>query len=292
MVAFEGDTGPYLQYAHARVRSIFRRAGNDVAPGAHFALAEAAERDLALGLLAFPEAFEASLATLQPHRLCTYLFDLAQRFTAFYDRCPVLSSEGALRERAPRTVRPHRAYAAPGFRRARHRRARTDVATGPTHVESVLRRNAALFVGGTMEVRAAIVSELHGPWHVETIDIDEPHAFEVKVKMSFAGMCHSDEHLRTGDMVPGEDLVRLLTGHDSMFPVIGGHEGSGVVESVGENVTSVAPGDHVAVSFVPSCGRCEYCASGRQYLCDLGAYTLMGPMISDGTWRHHLGDVT
>ena len=97
MVAFEGDTGPYLQYAHARVRSIFRRAGNDVAPGAHFALREAAERDLALGLLAFPEAFESSLASLQPHRLCTYLFDLAQRFTAFYDRCPVLSSEGALR---------------------------------------------------------------------------------------------------------------------------------------------------------------------------------------------------
>ena len=142
-----------------------------------------------------------------------------------------------------------------------------------------------------MEVRAAIVSEVHGPWHVETIDIDEPHAFEVKVKMSFAGMCHSDEHLRTGDMVPPEDLVRLLTGHDSMFPVIGGHEGSGVVESVGENVTTVSPGDHVSVSFVPSCGRCEYCASGRQYLCDLGAYTLMGPMISDGTWRHHLGDV-
>jgi arginyl-tRNA synthetase len=97
MVAFEGDTGPYLQYAHARIRSIFRRAGNDVAPGAHFALAEAAERDLALGLLAFPEAFEGSLATLQPHRLCTYIFDLAQRFTAFYDRCPVLSSVGAVR---------------------------------------------------------------------------------------------------------------------------------------------------------------------------------------------------
>ncbi len=97
MVAFEGDTGPYLQYAHARIRSIFRRAGDDVAPGAHFALDEAAERELALGLLAFPEAFESSLASLQPHRLCTYLFDLAQRFTAFYDRCPVLSSEGALR---------------------------------------------------------------------------------------------------------------------------------------------------------------------------------------------------
>jgi NDMA-dependent alcohol dehydrogenase len=142
-----------------------------------------------------------------------------------------------------------------------------------------------------MQVRAAIVSELYGPWHTETIQIDEPHANEVKVKMSFAGLCHSDEHVRSGDMVPSSDLVQLLTGHDSMFPVIGGHEGAGIVESVGENVTTLKEGDHVAVSFVPSCGRCEYCASGRQYLCDLGAYTLMGPMISDGTWRHHFGDI-
>jgi S-(hydroxymethyl)glutathione dehydrogenase/alcohol dehydrogenase len=135
------------------------------------------------------------------------------------------------------------------------------------------------------------VSELHGPWHTETIEIDEPRANEVKVKMSFAGMCHSDEHLRTGDMIPSPELVQMLTGHDSAFPVIGGHEGSGIVESVGENVTTLKPGDHVATSFVPSCGRCEYCASGRQYICDLGAHTLVGPMISDGTWRHHLGDL-
>ncbi len=97
MVAFEGDTGPYLQYAHARVRSIFRRAGVDTPPHTHFALGGRAERELALGLLALPEVFATSLATSQPHRLCTYLFDLAQRFTLFYDRCPVLSSEGALR---------------------------------------------------------------------------------------------------------------------------------------------------------------------------------------------------
>jgi NDMA-dependent alcohol dehydrogenase len=142
-----------------------------------------------------------------------------------------------------------------------------------------------------MQVRAAIVSELHGPWHTETIEIDEPRANEVKVKMSFAGMCHSDEHLRTGDMIPSPELVQILTGHDSAFPVIGGHEGSGIVDSVGENVTTLKPGDHVATSFVPSCGRCEYCASGRQYICDLGAHTLVGPMISDGTWRHHLGDL-
>jgi arginyl-tRNA synthetase len=99
MIAFEGDTGPYLQYAHARVRSIFRRAGTSLAPtDAHFALAAPAERSLALGLLALPEAFASALATLQPHRLCTYLFDLAQRFTSFYDTCPVLAAEGASRE--------------------------------------------------------------------------------------------------------------------------------------------------------------------------------------------------
>jgi len=141
-----------------------------------------------------------------------------------------------------------------------------------------------------MQVKASIVSELNGPWHTETIEIDEPHAHEVKVKMSFAGMCHSDEHIRTGDMSPGEAIVEMLTGRTSMYPVIGGHEGSGVVESVGPNVTSLAPGDHVAASFVPSCGRCEYCVSGRPYICDLGSHTLVGPMISDGTWRHHLGD--
>jgi arginyl-tRNA synthetase len=99
MIAFEGDTGPYLQYAHARLRSIFRRLGAPWdAPSIAFSLDTAQERHLALGLLAFPEAFEASLASLQPHRLCVYLFDLAQRLTAFYDACPVLTSEGALRD--------------------------------------------------------------------------------------------------------------------------------------------------------------------------------------------------
>ncbi len=99
MIAFEGDTGPYLQYAHARIRSIFRRLGEPWrSDAATFALANDAERDLALGLLAFPEAFEAAFRTLQPHRLCGYLFDLAQRFTSFYEACPVLSSKGALRD--------------------------------------------------------------------------------------------------------------------------------------------------------------------------------------------------
>ena len=99
MIAFEGDTGPYLQYAHARLRSIFRRLGGPWdSPRVSFALDTPQERQLALGLLALPEAFESALASLQPHRLCVYLFDLAQRLTAFYDACPVLTSQGALRE--------------------------------------------------------------------------------------------------------------------------------------------------------------------------------------------------
>ena len=98
MLAFEGDTGPYLQYAHARLRSIFRRLDAPYVPGeATFALESPQERQLALGLLALPEAFDVAFQTLQPHKLCTYLFDLAQRFTTFYEACPVLSSEGALR---------------------------------------------------------------------------------------------------------------------------------------------------------------------------------------------------
>ena len=80
-----------------------------------------------------------------------------------------------------------------------------------------------------------------------------------------------------------------MLGVKSMFPVVGGHEGSGIVTEVGTNVTQVAEGDHVAVSFIPSCGTCHWCASGRQNLCDLGMMTLAGGMISDGTYRYHLG---
>ena len=98
MIAFEGDTGPYRQYAHARVRSILRRAGETAGASAvDFALVDAPARDLAISLLGFPDALAAAGATLQPHRLAGYLFDLAQRLTAFYEACPVLSSQGEVR---------------------------------------------------------------------------------------------------------------------------------------------------------------------------------------------------
>ena len=71
-------------------------------------------------------------------------------------------------------------------------------------------------------------------------------------------MCHSDEHVVTGDL-------------PFQLPIIGGHEGAGVVEEVGEGVSWLAPGDHVVFGFVPSCGRCPSCSTGHQSLCDLGA---------------------
>jgi len=94
MLSFDGNTAPYLQYAHARIHSIFRRAGVDrEAHQGEFVLAEPQERALAMRLLAFDQAVGESLERFSPHRLCTYLFDLAQDFTAFYEACSVLRAD-------------------------------------------------------------------------------------------------------------------------------------------------------------------------------------------------------
>jgi arginyl-tRNA synthetase len=98
MLAFEGDTGPYLQYAHARIRSIFRRAGvAPPPPGVPPLLGAPPERALALQLLRFAEAVEATAETLSPSKLTTYLFDLATTFTGFYEACRVLVDDEAVR---------------------------------------------------------------------------------------------------------------------------------------------------------------------------------------------------
>jgi arginyl-tRNA synthetase len=91
MLSFDGNTAPYLQYAHARIRSIFRRA-EGAEPGP-VAIAEPAERALALQLVGFDEVVLATADALQPHRLATYLFELAQAFTTFYEACPVLRAD-------------------------------------------------------------------------------------------------------------------------------------------------------------------------------------------------------
>jgi len=137
----------------------------------------------------------------------------------------------------------------------------------------------------TRKARAAVLWGTGEPWKVQEIDVDEPKRGEVLVRWKAAGLCHSDEHLVTGDMVPPPEALALM-GLDSFFPIIGGHEGAGVVEAVGPEVHSVQVGDHVSASFVPSCGTCRYCTTGRGNLCDAGAGTLGGGMITDGTHRH------
>ncbi|MEO8813907.1 MAG: NDMA-dependent alcohol dehydrogenase, partial [Mycobacterium sp.] len=90
-----------------------------------------------------------------------------------------------------------------------------------------------------------------------------------------AGLCHSDLHLADGDW-------------PARYPIVGGHEGSGIIEDVGPGVTKVKPGDHVVCCFIPSCGTCRYCSTGRQNLCDMGATILEGCM-PDGSFRFHSG---
>lgn len=96
MTALVGNTGPYLQYAVARIRSIFRTAGDDAA-GGNILLVESAERALALHLLQFGDVVAEVGTSLQPHRLCAYLFELAQAFSVFYEQCPVLKAEAETR---------------------------------------------------------------------------------------------------------------------------------------------------------------------------------------------------
>jgi S-(hydroxymethyl)glutathione dehydrogenase/alcohol dehydrogenase len=124
-----------------------------------------------------------------------------------------------------------------------------------------------------MRTKAAVLWGLEQKWEVEEIDLDPPKAAEVLVKLAASGLCHSDEHLVTGDIpIP--------------FPVVGGHEGAGVVVEVGPAVTDIAVGDHVVLSFLPACGRCAYCARGMTNLCDSGAAVVLGPQL-DGTYRFH-----
>ncbi|OHV33312.1 MULTISPECIES: NDMA-dependent alcohol dehydrogenase [Pseudofrankia] len=125
--------------------------------------------------------------------------------------------------------------------------------------------------------RAAL---LHGPgrdFKIETVDIDGPRAGEVLIEVRACGLCHSDEHARTGDMPM------------SHYPIICGHEGAGEVTEVGPGVTSVRPGDHVAMSFVPSCGVCGLCRTGRAFLCDEGAKLFSLGMMTDGRIAHRVG---
>ena len=124
-----------------------------------------------------------------------------------------------------------------------------------------------------MQIKAAVLYGVKEPLVVETVELDPPKEREVLVKMVATGICHTDIHRFTGDALVD-------------YPVVLGHEGAGVVEEVGDGVTRVKSGDHVVLTFLPSCGQCRWCHNGQPTLCDLGALLRTGKML-DGTTRLH-----
>ncbi len=122
-----------------------------------------------------------------------------------------------------------------------------------------------------MKTKAAVVYEQPSKRiEIEELDLDGPREGEVLIRYTHAGLCHSDLHIVTGDL-------------EARMPVVLGHEGAGIIEEVGPGVTRVAPGDHVVCSFIPNCGVCRYCATGRQSICDMGATILEG-YLPGGRW--------
>jgi len=119
-------------------------------------------------------------------------------------------------------------------------------------------------------MKAAVLYEKFRPLVVEDLELDGPKELEVLVKLTASGVCHSDLHYMKGD-------------REHPMPVVLGHEGAGIVEEIGSGVTYAQPGDHVVLSFVPTCGHCSYCVKGRQNLCE-ARYQLRGKML-DGTTR-------
>jgi len=121
-------------------------------------------------------------------------------------------------------------------------------------------------------MKAAVFHHPHEPLSLEELELLPPQRNEVTVRMAATGVCHSDLHFIDG-VLP----------HPA--PAVLGHEGAGVVEGVGEGVTYVQPGDHVILSFIPSCGQCPYCVAGRPNLCTAGNRAAARGTLLDGTTR-------
>ena len=122
-----------------------------------------------------------------------------------------------------------------------------------------------------MQTRGAIVRQAPGKYEVVDLEVDDPRPGEIQVKLVATGLCHSDDHVATGDIPVG------------VYPFAGGHEGAGIVTAAPPNHKGIKEGDHVVFSFLPSCGHCRLCASGQQNLCDLGAGLLAGSRWEDPT---------
>lgn len=123
-----------------------------------------------------------------------------------------------------------------------------------------------------MKALAAVLHQGQRHLSVEEVDVLPPGPGEVQVRVHAAGVCHSDLHVIKGDL-------------PMPTPIIPGHEGSGVVEALGPGVTSLEVGDHVLPMWRMSCGRCEYCLTGRPALCDVGTKMRFTGLMPDGETR-------
>src|SRR5579864_9033961 len=127
-----------------------------------------------------------------------------------------------------------------------------------------------------MKTRAAVIYAPGEPMRVEEVELDPPHEDEVLVRMVAAGICHSDYHVISGEL-------------RAYLPMALGHEGAGVIEAVGSKVSTCKVGDHVVLSFIPTCGSCPACAAGHANECEKAATVTSGPLL-DGTFRMHRGE--
>ena len=128
----------------------------------------------------------------------------------------------------------------------------------------------------TIKTKAAVAWGPKQPLSIETLDLELPKAGEVLVKLVASSVCHTDAYTRSGEDPEG------------IFPAILGHEGAGIVEQVGEGVTSVRPGDHVIPLYVPECGECKFCLSGKTNLCQKVRETQGQGLMPDGSSRFSL----
>ena len=126
-----------------------------------------------------------------------------------------------------------------------------------------------------MKSKAAVLFEPGQPFEIRDVEVQDPQPGEVRLRMVAGGVCHSDLHVKNGEL-------------KAPLPAILGHEGAGVVDAVGAGVTSVKPGDHAIPLWRVSCGECEVCSGGRPALCAEGTEIRWSGRLQDGTSRFSL----
>jgi len=123
-------------------------------------------------------------------------------------------------------------------------------------------------------MQAAILTEPHTPFRIESVALDPPKAGEVRVKLAASGICRSDWRVAIGTA-------------PKPMPIVTGHEGAGIVEAVGAGVTRAQVGDHVTLTWAPTCGECFYCQRGKANLCAANRQAIASGLLDDGTARVH-----